>query len=98
MNMIHMLGVLTIVFFSALTLMCIYRKKLNNPIINPLLIFACAVFFFCWNYAAYLRGWLSDGFMTLENISPFICTVILLTPFMSKRTKDFAYSAIAFLG
>ncbi len=98
MDMIHMLGVLAIVFFTALTLMCIYRNKLNNPIVNPLLISACAVFFFCWNYAAFLLGWLEDGFMTLENISPFICTVILVTPFMSRRTKDYAYSAIAFLG
>jgi hypothetical protein len=36
--------------------------------------------------------------MTLENISPFICTIILLTPFMSEKIKDFAYCAIAFLG
>lgn len=97
MNMIHMLGILAIVFFSALTLMCYFREKLKNPIFNPLMIATCGVCFFCWNYAAYEHGWLKDGFMTLENISPFICTVILLTPFMSKKIKDLAYSAIAFL-
>ncbi len=98
MNMIHMLGVIAIVFFSALFLMCYFREKLKNPIINSLMIIACGICFFCWNYAAYELGWLEDGFMTLENISPFICTVILITPFMSKKIKELAYSAIAFLG
>ena len=97
MNMIHMLGILAIVFFSALALMCYFREKLKNPIFNPLMIIACGICFFCWNYAAYEQGWLKDGSMTLENISPFICTVILLTPLMSKRIKEHAYSAIAFL-
>ena len=97
MNMIHMLGILAIVFFSSLLLMCYFRKSLNHSILNPLFIGACAVCFFCWNYAAYERGWLEDGFMTLENISPFMCTVMLLTPFMSKKIKDVAYSAYAFL-
>ena len=94
----QMLGSLSLVFFIALFLMCFFREKLNHPFINPLFIVACAVFFFCWNYAAFERGWLEDGFMTLENISPFICTVILVTPFLSEKIKDFAYCAIAFLG
>ncbi len=97
MNIFHMLGMFAIVMFSALFLMCFYRHKLNDPVVNPLLLIVCAVFFFCWNLAAYQLGWLSDGFMTLENISPFICTLILLTPFMSNRIKDLAYSAIACL-
>jgi hypothetical protein len=93
----HMLGILAVVFFAGLFLMCFFRDRLKNPIINPLFIIICAVFFFCWNYAAFEHGWLEDGFMTLENISPYICTVILLTPFMSKTIKSYAYSAIAFL-
>ena len=93
-----MLLALTPVFFAALFLMCFFRDKLkHHPIINYLFIAACAVFFFCWNYAAYQRGWLEDGFMTLENISPFICTVILITPLLRKKIRDFAYCAIAFL-
>ena len=36
--------------------------------------------------------------MTLENISPFICTVILVTPFLQEKIRDLAYCAIAFLG
>lgn len=96
--MIQMLGTLSVVFFIAMFLMCFFRYKLSNPIINPLFIIVCAIFFFCWNYAAYERGWLEDGFMTLENISPYICTVILLTPFMNDRVKDLANCAIAFLG
>lgn len=98
MHMMQMLGGLSLVFFAALFLMCYFREKLNNPVINPLFVIVCAVCFFCWNYAAFERGWLKDGFMTLENISPFISTIILLTPFMSTKIRDFAYCAIALLG
>ena len=98
MHMIQMLWVLSFVLFTALFLMCFFRERLNSPIVNPLFIVVCAVFFFCWNYAAYEHGWLEDGFMTLENISPYICTVILLTPFMNHRIRDLANCAIAFLG
>ena len=97
MSMLHMLGVIDVVICLALFFMCFYRDRLNDPIVNKLMLAACAVFFFCWNYAAYQLGWLSDGFMTLENISPFTCTLILLTPFMSKRIKDLSYCAIACL-
>ena len=99
MHIMQMLIAFTLVFFVALFLMCLYRDKLKQyPIINYLFISACAIFFFCWNYAAYERGWLEDGFMTLENISPFICTVILTTPFLHNKIRDFAHCAIAFLG
>ena len=98
MHIITVINILSSVFFVALFLMCFFREKLKNPIVNPLFICACAAFFFCWNYAAYELRWLEDGFMTLENISPFICTVILFTPFLSEKIKDYAYSAIAFLG
>ena len=98
MHMMQMLGGLTLVLFVALFLMCFFREKLKHPIVNSLFLIICAVFFFCWNYAAYEKGWLEDGFMTLENISPFICTVILFTPFLNEKIKDFAYCAIAFLG
>lgn len=98
MHITHMLSILSSVFFAAIFLMCLFREKLKNPIVNPLFLCVCAVFFFCWNYAAFERGWLEDGFMTLENISPYICTIILLTPFMNHWVKEYAYSAIAFLG
>lgn len=98
MHMMQMLGALSLVYFIGLFLMCYFREKLNNPIINPLFLIVCALCFFCWNYAAYERGWLEDGFMTLENISPFICTVIIVTPFMSTKIREFSYCAIALLG
>lgn len=98
MHIMQMLGGLTLVLCVALFLMCFFREKLKHPIVNPLFIIACAFFFFCWNYAAYERGWLEDGFMTLENVSPFICTVILFTPFLNEKIKEFAHCAIAFLG
>ena len=98
MHIMQMLLALTPVFFVALVIMCLYRDKLKqHPIINHLFVAVCAVFFFCWNYAAYEKGWLKDGFMTLENISPFICTVILIAPFLHEKVREFAYSAIAFL-
>ena len=98
MHMMIMLGILSFVFFAALTLMCVFREKLFNPLVNYAFILACAVCFFCWNYAAYEWGWLKKGLMTFNNISPLICTVILFTPFMSRRVKSFAYSATALLG
>ena len=98
MHIMQMLLALTPVFFAGLILMCFYKDKLKqHPIINQLFVIVCAVFFFCWNYAAYEKGWLKDGFMTLENISPFICTVILIAPFLHEKVREFAYSAIAFL-
>ena len=98
MPMLYMLEILSAVFFVALFLMCFFREKLKTQLMNLLFIIACAACFFCWNYAAYERGWLQDGFMTLENISPYICTVILLTPFMTTRVRDCAHCTIAFLG
>ena len=99
MHSIVMLLAITPVFFTALFLMCFYRDRLrHHPMIHHLFIGVCAVFFYCWNYAAYELRWLEEGFMTLQNISPFICTVILVAPFMHKRIRDFAYCAIAFLG
>ena len=97
MHMMYMLWILGFVFTVAMFLMCFFRERLKNPIVNPLLLIACAAFFFCWNYAAYELRWLEDGFMTLENISPYICTVILFTPFLNKTVKDYAYCAIAYL-
>ena len=98
MHITQMLGILSAVFFVAIFLMCLFREKLKNPYVNALFIAVAAVFFFCWNYAAYERGWLEDGFMTLENISPYICTVILVAPFLNKTVKGYAYSAVALLG
>ena len=97
MHITQMLGILAVVFFAALFFMCFFREKLSHPIINPLFICVCAAFFFCWNYAMFERRGSNFHFMTLENISPYISTVILITPLMSKRLKEYAYCAIAFL-
>lgn len=97
MHIMYMLQILLLVFTVAMFLMCFFREKLNNPVIDPLFLIACAVFFFCWTYATYERNGLKDGFMTLDNISPYICTVIPLTPLLNKKVKDYAYCAIGFL-
>jgi hypothetical protein len=93
----QMLGILSVVFCVALFLMCYFRERLRSPMINNLFIAANAIFFFSWNYAMFEHNGLKSGFMTLDNISPFICTIILLTPFMRKKFRDYAYAAIAFL-
>ena len=95
MHIILMLGILSAVFCLGLFLMCYFRERLHHPIMNTLFIIADAVFFFSWNYAMFEHNGLTSGFMTLDNISPFICTVILLTPFMNQKIKDYTYSAIA---
>ena len=97
MNMMQMVGIMVACYFITLTLLCVYRKIINVKIANIAFIIVDLVFFFGWNYAAYQSGWLEDGFMTLENISPFIMTLIPLTVFMSDKVKEYCNCAIAFL-
>jgi hypothetical protein len=91
------LGIFTFFFFVTLFLMCYYRSKINTRLINALFIVADLLAFSCWTYAGYQRGWINEGWMTLDNISPLMFTLILLTPFMNEKAKDYVYSAIAFL-
>lgn len=97
MNMMQMVGLMVCCYFVTLVLLVVYRNIINVKVGNTVFILVDLVFFFCWNYAAYQRGWLSDGFMTLENISPFIMTLIPLTVFMSEKVRSYCNSAIAFL-
>lgn len=97
MNMMQMVSVMVVCYFITLTLLCIYRDIINIKLANAIFIIVDIIFFLGWNYAAYLRGWLKDGFMTLENISPFIMTLIPLTVFMNDRVKKYCNSVIAFL-
>ena len=80
-----------------LFLICVYRDKVNVKLGNALFIIADLGAYLCWNIAQAQKGWLDDGFMTLENISPYIATIIPLTIFMGPKTKKFALAAIAFL-
>ena len=98
MHISLMLIILSAVLFIALFFMCFFREKLSHPLINPLFIFVCAVFFFCWNYATFERRGGDFHLITLENISPYISTVIILTPLMTRWLKEYAYATIAFLG
>ena len=97
MNMMQMVAILVGCYFITLTLLCIYRDIINIKVANTVFIIVDIVFFFAWNYAAYLRGWLEDGYMTLENISPFIMTLIPFTALLSDRVRKYCDSAIAFL-
>ena len=84
-------------YFVTLAILCLCHNQISKKIGNAVFIAVDIVFFFGWNYAAYLKGWLSDGFMTLENISPFIMTLIPLTLFMNEKVKSYCNAAIAFL-
>ena len=95
--MMLMLAIIAAVFFSAMFFMCCYRDKLEHEIIDKLFISVNTVFLFAWTYAGYELGWLKDGFMTLENISPYICTVISATVFLNEKVKSYAHAGIAFL-
>ena len=97
MHMMLMVGLMLLFFFVSLTCICLFRDKLDTRIWNLAFVIADIVFFFCWNYASYERGWLAKGFMTLDNISPLTFTLIPLTYFMNDKVKDYCFSAIAFL-
>ena len=84
-------------FCVSMCLMCIFRDKLNTPLINRMFTIATLVFYFSWTYAGALLGWLRSGFLTMQNISPFICTVVIILPFMRKPLRDFAYASISYL-
>ena len=90
MDMQIMLGVGVACYFISLFFLCFYRDKLNVRFFNGLFIVLDMILFLLWNIACAERGWLADGFMTLENISPFIFTVIPLTVFMNAKTKEYA--------
>ena len=97
MHMMHMLGIISLVFFISMFLMCFFRDRLKNNLVNILFIAINTVFIFCWNLAGYEVGWIKGGLMVFDNISPYIATVITLCVILNDKVKDFAYSAIAFL-
>ncbi len=97
MHVMLMVGITTFVFLISLCLLCVFREKLNNPIINPLFVASAAILIFCWNYATFDYRGPKTGFITLENISPYICSVIAVSPLLNRKVKEYAYAAIAYL-
>ena len=95
MNMIVMVGIFLLIFFTSVVVMCHYRDKMDPKVWNPAFVIADIIVYFCWTYAGYERGWIDEGWMTLENISPMLCTVVLLTPIMNDKVKQAAYDTIA---
>ena len=83
--------------FGSLCLMCIFRDKLDSPFINRLFTILTLAFYFSWTYAGSLLGWTKSGFLTMQNISPFVCTIVVILPLMRKPLRDFAYASIAYL-
>ena len=97
MDMNLVLVTLTLIFFASVLMMSIYRFRINFKLFNGILIFADFLAYSCWNYAAYQKGWIDGGWMTLGNVSPLMFTMILLTPFVKDKVKEYIYSALAFL-
>lgn len=97
MNMMQMVGIMVACYFITLTVLCLYRKIINVKIGNAVFVVVDIIFFLGWTYASYQRGWIDYGFLTFDNISPFVMTLIPLTVFMSDKIKQYCNSAIAFL-
>ncbi|MBP3401783.1 MAG: hypothetical protein J6K85_01860 [Clostridia bacterium] len=97
MNMMQMVGIMVLCYFTSILALSFFHKYINVKLGNTIFIIADLVFFFAWNYAAYQRGWLESGFMTLGNISPFIMTLIPFTVLLSDKVREFCNAAIAFL-
>lgn len=96
MHMIQMTGLVSALYFFTLGFLIFYREKINIKIGNLIFVIADVFFFFLWNYGYFVRGSLHT-FITFDNISPFIFTVIPLTYIFKDSVKDYAFSAIAFL-
>ena len=96
MHMMLMLGIISVFYFFSLTFICLYRDKMNIKIGNLIFVIADVIFFFCWNLAAYQRGWLDKRFMTLDNISPMVCTAIPFIYVFSDRIKKSCLCMVAF--
>ena len=58
MHMMLMLGILTVIYFITLFIMCLDRAKINFNVCNIAFIIVDLLAFFAWNYAAYLYGWI----------------------------------------
>lgn len=96
MHMIQMTGLVFAIYFFTVGFIVFYRDKINIKIGNLIFAIADVFFFFLWNYGYFVRGSL-DTFMTFDNISPFIFTLIPLTYLLKGKVKDYAFCAIAFL-
>ena len=96
MNMMQMVGIMVALYVIALTALCIYRRAINIKIANGLFIAVDLIFYVAWTYASYLRGW-TKGFMMLDNISPFIMTMIPVSLFLGERLRQYVKCATAFL-
>ncbi|MBR7117538.1 MAG: hypothetical protein IKC87_07525 [Clostridia bacterium] len=95
MNMMLMVGIMVLFFFTSMVLMCLYRYRMDPKIWNVAFIIADIVVYFCWNLAGFERGMLDSGWMTFENISPFVCTLIPLTVFLNDKVREYAYAALS---
>lgn len=97
MHMIQMLGLVTLVYFVTLALIALNRDRINVKIGNLIFVITDIVFYAFWMYGVYLGGSKLSLFHLIGNISPLTCVVVALTPALSEKMREHAYSAIAFL-
>ena len=97
MHMMQMAGIVLFIYFFSLALICLYRDKINIKVFNCIFVITDVIFFFCWNLSYFQQGWLDEIFMTFDNISPMIFTMVGLLYFMKDGVKEYCLSAVAFL-
>ncbi len=97
MNMIQMLGIVTVLYFVTLALLVFNNRRINTRIGNFLFITADVIFYAAWMYSLFLNSGNFTVSMLIGQISPMTCALLPLTCIMSERCKSYAYSGIAFL-
>lgn len=93
----QMVGILAACYLLTLIALCVFRKVINIRVANAIFMIVDALFFMGWTYASFVNGWSESGFLSFDNISPFIMTIIPLTGFLNKKAREYTDSAIAFL-
>lgn len=97
MNMIQMLGAVTLLYFITLALIVFNNRKINTKIGNFIFIVIDVVCYGFWIYGLFTRRGELTISMLMGQISPLTCLLLPLSCIMSPKIKDYAYSAIAFL-
>ena len=92
-----MLGLVSLVYFTALALIAFNRDKINTRIGNRIFVIVDIILYAFWMYGCYLGGSRMNLFTLIGNISPLTCVILAMTPIFSEKIKNLAYSAIVCL-
>jgi hypothetical protein len=92
-----MLGLVTLIYFVTLVLIALYRDKINIKIGNRIFVIADIILYAFWMYGFYISGSNISLHTLIGNISPLTCLIVAMTPILSDKVRDYAYSTIALL-